>query len=215
MTAQGRIAAVSEVAHTTFAVPGVHCAGCISKIEKGLEGLPGLVSARLNVTTRQLHVAHEVALQVPALVEAIGRIGFEAQPLTEAAVVRKDGESRRLLRATAVAGFASMNLMLLSVSVWSGATGATRDLFHLLSGLIAIPTVAYSGQPFFRSAWNAVRRGRTNMDVPISIGVLLVTALSLYEALTSGPHAYFDGAVMLLFFLLIGRVLDSVMSTLR
>jgi Cu2+-exporting ATPase len=49
------------------------------------------------------------------------------------------------------------------------------------------------------------------MDVPISIGVLLVTLLSLYEALTSGAHAYFDGAVMLLFFLLIGRVLDSVM----
>ena len=211
MTAQGPIAAAAEIARTTFAVPGVHCAGCISKIEKGLEGLPGLVSARLNVTTRQLHVAHEPALQVPALVEAIGRIGFEAQPLTEAAVVRKDGESRRLLRATAVAGFASMNVMLLSVSVWSGATGATRDLFHLLSGLIAIPTVAYSGQPFFRSAWNAVKRGRTNMDVPISIGVLLVTALSLYEALTSGPHAYFDGAVMLLFFLLIGRMLDSVM----
>ena len=211
MTAHGRIAAATEVTHTTFAVPGVHCAGCIAKVERGLEGLPGLISARLNVTTRQLHVAHEATLQVPALVAAIGDIGFEAQPLTEAATVRRDGESRRLLRATAVAGFASMNVMLLSVSVWSGATGATRDLFHLLSGLIAIPTVAYSGMPFFRSAWSAVRKGRTNMDVPITIGVLLVTALSLYEALTSGPHAYFDGAVMLLFFLLVGRVLDSVM----
>jgi Cu2+-exporting ATPase len=104
-----------------------------------------------------------------------------------------------------------MNIMLLSVSVWSGADGATRDLFHLLSGLIAIPTIAYSGHSFFRSAWGAVQHGRTNMDVPISIGVLLVTALSLFEALTGGPHAYFDGAVMLIFFLLVGRVLDSVM----
>nr|NUR36523.1 cadmium-translocating P-type ATPase [Sphingomonas sp.] len=145
------------------------------------------------------------------MIAAIDRIGFAAQPLTEAAAPGLDRQTRLLVRATAVAGFAAMNIMLLSVSVWSGATGATRDLFHLLSAAIAIPTVAYAGQPFFRSAWNAVKRGRTNMDVPISIGVLLVTALSLFEALTGGPHAYFDGAVMLLFFLLAGRSIDGVM----
>ena len=211
MTAQARIDAAAPVERTVLAVPGVRCAGCISKIEGGLTSLPGLVSARVNVSTRQVSVAHLTSLQVPALVEALINLGFEAQPLNSTASARDDGESKRLIRATAVAGFAAMNVMLLSVSVWSGATGATRDLFHLLSALIAIPTIAYSGQPFFRSAWTALRRGRTNMDVPISIGVLLVTLLSLYEALTSGPHAYFDGAVMLLFFLLVGRVLDSVM----
>jgi Cu2+-exporting ATPase len=199
------------IERTVFAVPGAHCAGCMAKIEGGLGKLPGVVSARLNLTARQLSVAHAKSLQIPDLVAAIERIGFAAQPLTEAAVTRRDGASRALLRATAVAGFAAMNIMLLSVSVWSGAEGAIRDLFHLLSGLIAIPTVAYSGQPFFRSAWGALKHGRTNMDVPISIGVLLVTALSLFEAMTGGPHAYFDGAVMLLFFLLVGRVLDSVM----
>ena len=199
------------VERTLFAVPGAHCAGCMAKIEGGLGKLAGVVSARLNLTSRQLSVAHARSLQVPELVAAMEKIGFSAQPLTEAAAAVQDGASRALLRATAVAGFAAMNIMLLSVSVWSGAEGATRDLFHLLSGLIAVPTVAYSGQPFFRSAWSALKHGRTNMDVPISIGVLLVTALSLFEALSHGPHAYFDGAVMLLFFLLVGRVLDSVM----
>ena len=199
------------IVRTVLAVPGAHCAGCMAKIEGGLGKLPGVVSARLNLTARQLTVAHAKSLQVPWLVAAIEKIGFAAQPLTEAASGGQDSTSRALLRATAVAGFAAMNIMLLSVSVWSGAEGAIRDLFHLLSGLIAIPTVAYSGQPFFRSAWSALKHGRTNMDVPISIGVLLVTALSLFEALTGGPHAYFDGAVMLLFFLLVGRVLDSVM----
>ena len=89
--------------------------------------------------------------------------------------------------------------------------GATRELFHWLSALIALPVIAYSGRPFFASAWMALKHRRTNMDVPISIGVLLASELSLYETATHGPHAYFDGAVMLLFFLLCGRWLDSVM----
>jgi Cu2+-exporting ATPase len=211
MTAQGALTKSENLQRTVLAVPSVHCAGCIAKVENGLAGLPGLLTARLNVTSKQLSVTHLPMLKVPELVEAISRLGFEAQPIARDATRISDDRSRELLRATAVAGFAAMNIMLLSVSVWSGADGATRDLFHLLSGLIAIPTVAYSGRPFFRSAWDALRRGRTNMDVPVSIGVLLVTALSLFEALTGGPHAYFDGAVMLLFFLLVGRALDSVM----
>lgn len=211
MTAHATLAGAESLMRTVLAVPSVHCAGCIAKIEQGLAGLPGLVSVRLNVTSKQLSITHAASLQVPALVEAVGRLGFESQPLSDGATGGPNADSRKLLRATAVAGFASMNVMLLSVSVWSGADGATRDLFHLLSGLIAVPTVAYSGQPFFRSAWAALRHGRTNMDVPISIGVLLVTALSLFEATTGGRHAYFDGAVMLLFFLLVGRVLDSIM----
>jgi Cu2+-exporting ATPase len=211
MSAQATLAEGEPLVRTVLAVPGAHCAACIARIERGLAGMPGLVAARLNISSKQLSLTHAASLDVPQLVDAVGRLGFEAQPLSEAAAGAKNAESRKLLRATGVAGFAAMNIMLLSVSVWSGAGGAVRDLFHLLSGLIAIPTVAYSGQPFFHSAWSALRRGRTNMDVPISIGVLLVTALSLFEALTGGPHAYFDGAVMLLFFLLVGRSLDSVM----
>ncbi|HCJ21701.1 MAG TPA: nitrogen fixation protein FixI, partial [Erythrobacter sp.] len=110
-----------------------------------------------------------------------------------------------------VAGFGMMNIMLLSVSVWSGAEGVTRDLFHWLSAIIALPVVAYAGRPFFASAAMALRHRRTNMDVPISIGVLLATGLSLYETIAGTGHAYFDSAVMLLFFLLAGRALDATM----
>jgi Cu2+-exporting ATPase len=211
MTAFAPLAEGTPLERTLFAVPGLHCAGCISKIENGLAPVPGIASARVNFTTKQVVIEHLPELQVPALQAQLENLGFEAQPIRAEIAGGASAESKALIRATGVAGFASMNVMLLSVSVWSGAEGATKDLFHALGALIAIPTVAYSGQPFFRSAWSALKRGRTNMDVPISIGVLLVTALSLFETLTSGPHAYFDGAVMLLFFLLIGRVLDSIM----
>ncbi len=196
---------------TDFAVPGMRCAGCISKLENGLALNPGIANARVNFTTKRIAITHLPELTTPQLLAAIAETGFEAQPITDALGDSVRGEAQQLLKAMAVAGFAMMNIMLLSVSVWSGATGVTRDLFHWLSAMIALPTVFYSGQPFFRSAWSALRKRRTNMDVPISIGVTITTALSLYETFTHGPHAYFDGVVMLLFFLLTGRWLDAVM----
>ena len=117
----------------------------------------------------------------------------------------------QLVRALAVAGFATTNIMMLSVSVWSGADATTRDVFHWLSAIIAFAALVYSGRIFFLSAWNVVRRGHTNMDVPISIGVVLAFGMSLYETIHHGEHAYFDAAVSLLFFLLIGRTLDHMM----
>ena len=119
--------------------------------------------------------------------------------------------SKLLLRSLAVAGFAAGNVMLLSVSVWSGAESATRDLLHWISALIALPAVLYAGQPFFRSAAKALTHWQLNMDVPISLAVVLAAAMSLYETATGGAHAYFDAAVMLLFFLLAGRTLDHMM----
>jgi len=200
------------IEHSEFSLPGVRCAACIAKIEEGLGHVPGVHSARVNLTAKRVAIDHEAVVDVPTLRSALDALGFAAEPV----VVQNDDiahrlESRRLLKALGVAGFAAMNIMLLSVSVWSGADGATRQLFHWLSAMIAMPTVAYAGQPFFRSAWSALRRGRTNMDVPISIGVLLATALSLFETITGGAHAYFDGAVSLIFFLLAGRFLDSAM----
>jgi P-type Cu2+ transporter len=196
---------------TEFALPGMRCAGCISKIETGLAPLPGLSAARVNFTSKRVLVDHEPALKPDAIRAALERLGFEAQPIAAQTDTSDDRESKALLKAMGVAGFASMNVMLLAMSVWSGASGSTRDLFHWLCALIAMPAVAYAGQPFFKSAWAALRKGRTNMDVPISIGVILATALSLFETIVGGQHTYFDGAVALLFFLLIGRYLDSMM----
>jgi len=211
MTALAPAAAEGELVDSRFTVPGIHCAGCIGKIERGLAGVSGVAQARVNFGARRVLVRHAATLSESDLLSQLEGLGFEAQPATFELATQNDGETRRLLTALAVAGFGMMNVMLLSVSVWSGAVGATRELFHWLSALIAIPVVGYAGLPFFRSAFAALRKGRTNMDVPISIGVSLATGLSLYETATGGPHAYFDGAVMLLFFLLAGRVLDAMM----
>jgi len=203
--------AANTLPESLFSVPGMRCAGCISKLETGLAAVPGIVAARVNFTARRVTITHVQRLSLPDLQGALASLGFESQPLGNALPLPHGNDSGDLLRAMAVAGFAAMNVMLLSVSVWSGATGVTRDMFHWLSAMIALPAIAYAGRPFFRSAWTALRHGRTNMDVPISIGVTLASALSLFETITGGAHAYFDSAVMLLFFLLTGRWLDAVM----
>ena len=200
-----------ELANTRFTVPGMRCAGCIAKIERGLAEIDGVEAARVNFSAKRVTVQHHLSLDEDDLTGELRELGFEAQAVTANPQAQDDKEAKALLRALAVAGFGMMNIMLFSVSVWSGADGLTRELFHWLSAFIAVPVIAYSGRPFFSSAFMALRYRRTNMDVPISIGILLATGLSLYETITGGEHAYFDGAVMLLFFLLAGRTLDATM----
>jgi P-type Cu2+ transporter len=195
---------------TDLSVPAVHCGACITTIEQSLSGMDGVVAARVNLSTRRVSVQWRDAGKVPPIAAKLASLGYPAH-LFDFAADQADQELKRLLKALAISGFAAMNIMLLSVSVWSGAEASTRDLFHWISAMIAIPALIWSGRIFFSSAWNALRHGRTNMDVPISIGVLLAFGMSLYETINHGHHAYFDAAVSLLFFLLIGRTLDHVM----
>ncbi|MBK6704461.1 MAG: cadmium-translocating P-type ATPase [Caulobacteraceae bacterium] len=190
-------------------VPEIHCAGCIARIERALKNLPDITEARVNLSTKRVRVRWRTSTP-PPLIETLAALGFSAHAQEKGSDDRDDARSE-LLRALAVAGFGAMNIMLLSVSVWSGADASTRQIFHWLSALIALPTLAYSGRVFFRSAWRVLRHGQTNMDVPISIGVLTAFGLSLYETITHGQHAYFDAAVTLIFFLLTGRTLDHLM----
>lgn len=195
-------------------VDGLSCAACVWLIETALKRDPEVVEARVNLGSRRLRLRWKGAQAAAGrLVEAVQRLGYRVVPFDPSALVSlADQRERQLLRALAVAGFAAGNIMLLSVAVWAGLAAdmgsATRDLMHWISALIAMPAIAVAGMPFFKSAAAALRAGRTNMDVPISIGVVLAAAMSLFETLNSGPHAYFDSAVTLLFFLLVGRYLD-------
>lgn len=197
------------VRQVELSVPSVHCGACIRTVEHALNALPGAEGARVNLSTRRVSIRWR-GEALPPIVDALARVGYPPN-LFDDSKEEKDNTLSELLRAVAVSGFAAGNIMLLSVSVWSGAEGATRDLFHWVSALIALPALIFAGRIYYSSAWSALRHGRMNMDVPIAIGITCAYALSLYETVNSGHHAYFDAAVTLLFFLLIGRTLDHVM----
>jgi Cu2+-exporting ATPase len=192
-----------------LSVPTIHCGGCVQRIERLLDGLPDVERTRVNLSSKRVAVTWRGEVP-PPLISTLTEAGFAAH-IHDFGVEEKDGVLRELVRALAVAGFASGNIMMLSVAVWSGADPVSRDTFHWLSAAIALPSLVYCGRVFFRSAWQALRHGRTNMDVPISIGVLLAFGLSFYDTLHHGAHAYFDAAISLLFFLLVGRTLDHLM----
>jgi Cu2+-exporting ATPase len=195
-----------------LSVPTMHCGACMTAIERAAAGCEGVVSARVNLTLRRLRVTFARADGEPQrVIETLASIGFPATPIESAEAPEDDGQAADLLRSVAVAGFGAMNVMLMSVAVWAGADGATRQTFHIVSGLIAVPVALYAGRPFFRSAWTALRARRLNMDVPITLAVLLALALSLVETARGGQEVFFDAAVTLLFFLLIGRYLDRLM----
>ena len=190
-------------------LPTIHCAACIRTVENTLNALPGIDAARVNLSQRRVAVTAAYGADPTPWIEALAGVGFEAHEADLADTT--DTRDRDILMRLGVAGFAMMNVMLLSVAVWSGAADATRDLFHWISGAIAIPAAMFSAQPFFKNAWSALKARRVNMDVPISLAILLALGLSVYETSMSGKHAYFDAALSLTFFLLAGRVLDQRM----
>ncbi|RDJ01963.1 cation-translocating P-type ATPase [Rhizobium grahamii] len=200
-----------------LSVPDVRCAVCISTIERALCKLPYVKSARVNLTARRVSCTYverqgDVVVDPTGILSAIMAEGYRVYVFTPtSALDQTDTQRDQLLKAVAVSGFAAANIMLLSISVWSGAEAATRDLFHWISAAIAAPALAYAGRFFFQSAWDGLKHGRTNMDVPISLAVILSYAVSLWEAVHHGEHTWFDASVSLLFFLLIGRTLDHIM----
>ncbi len=193
-----------------LALPGLDGTTGISRVERRLKQVPGVHRARVNLTLRHVAVTAHPEVTAEVLIAALADVGIAASELDRdtIAVTRSDRAGRELLMRLGVAGFAAMNVMLLSVAVWSGAEGATRDLFHWISAGIALPAIVFCGQPFFRSAIAGIRSGQMNMDVPISMAIVLASSMSLYETAHAGEHAYFDAAIMLTFFLLAGRYLD-------
>ena len=192
-----------------LSLPGIHCVACINGVERSLRALEGVANARVNLSMKRVTIGTNQPVSPETLIDTLEMAGFEARILDNSLLGSDADEyGRGLMTRLAVSGFANMNIMLLSVAIWSGAIGATMQLFHWITAMIAIPTLLYSAQPFFESGWRSLKAGRLNMDVPIALAIILASGISLYETIYGGHHSYFDAAVTLTFFLLIGRYLD-------
>ena len=196
-------------------VEGIHCAACVWLIEHSLAKQQGVVSAEVNLTSKRLHLKWDNRLaKLSTLLQALGRIGYAAIPFdpdtAEGALARRH---RSLLYRMAFAGFAMMNMMWISIALYSGADqGEFKNWFHWISFLIATPTLLYAGYPFLRNAVLGLRRRYLTMDLPIAIGAIATYVYSSYVTITGSTlgHVYFDTVVNFLFVILVGRYLEAI-----
>lgn len=202
-------------ARINLLIEGMTCGACIRTIERSLENSVGVKSARVNFSAARLAIEFDRrTVNAETLIATLDALGYRAVPFdADAMLASRTRHEQWLLRSMAVAGFAAANVMLLSVAIWAGhfqdMGPGTRTLLHWISGMVAVPAVLVAGRPFYDSALAAIRAGRTNMDVPISLAVLLAIGMSVFQTTRGAEHAYFDSAITLLFFLLIGRYLDT------
>lgn len=197
----------------SFLIENIHCASCIRLIENALNTKPD-VEARVNMSLKRLSISFKGdKKRINEFAQIIINLGYPLS-IPHKTVEKPNDYKKFLLRSLALAGFGMGNLMLLSVVLWSADKNvmgiATKDLFHWISCMIAVPIVILSGRPFFKSALNVLKIGKTNMDVPISLAIILATIMSFVGIIQQEEYVYFDSAVMLIFFLLIGRTLDEM-----
>ena len=194
-------------------VSDMRCGGCAIKIEAQISKMTGVIRAHTNATTKRLSFVWDPSVNTAdSILDALSNIGYTATPFVEGP---KQPKETSLLVPLAVAGFATMNVMAISFSVWAGLVTDmgenTRQFLNLISAGIATPAILYSGKAFFAPAWKALRHSQMSMDVPISLAIITTVLASFYELAHRSEHVYFDAAISLIFFLLIGRVLEQSM----
>lgn len=195
-------------------VQGLHCAACVWLIESILKKQEFVTKARINLSKKTLflqwHGEAEIANKMVQLIHEIGYklLPFDAEILNNAEKKYSDS----ILRALAVAGFGAGNVMLFSLSLWFSDAiemgRESRNLLHFFSSLIALPVIIFSARPFFSSAIKSIKQRHPNMDLAIAMAIFLACLVSVLETFRGAEHVYFDSAIMLTFFLLIGRYLD-------
>ncbi len=213
---------VSELGDTReihLLVEGIHCAACVWLIERRLETETGVLQSNVNLSAKKLHLKWDNRdTKLSKILQVLGQIGYAAVPYDpEAAEGQIKKQNRALLFRLSFAGFAAMNLMWISIALYTGADeGKFKDLFYWISLGLATPTLLYSGYPFYRGAFTGLMNRHLTMDLPVAIGAIITYLYSCYVVISGSEigHVYFDTVVNFIFVILTGRYLEAMSKRL-
>ncbi|MDH5543827.1 MAG: heavy metal translocating P-type ATPase [Nitrospinota bacterium] len=204
----------SDLREVTLLVEGIHCAACVWLIERALDKSDGTVSSQVNLAAKKLRVRWDNnRIKLSEIIRAVGSFGYSAIPYS-VSTARENSEKvrRQNLFRIGFAGFAAMNMMWISIALWTGADmGEYRDFFRILGLFIALPTLLYSGYPFLKGSLLGIRSFYLTMDLPIAIGAIATFLYSAYITLFApeSGEVYFDTMVFFLFVIHIGRYMET------
>ncbi|MBW3163387.1 heavy metal translocating P-type ATPase [Ferrimonas balearica] len=209
------VAARGDLKEVLLSVEGISCAACAWLIEKHLAALPGVAQISVNTTTQRAVLRWDASQQkLSDLLLSMNQIGYQAAPFQQDAQEAKNArESQNFLLRIGLAGLATMQVMMLAVALYTGyfydLEPEYRDYFRWVSMIFATPVVLYSAQPFYFSALRALMSLRVNMDVPVSIAILLAYVASCVATARGTGEVFFESISMFTFFLLVGRFFEQ------
>ena len=195
---------------------GITCAACIWLNERHLAALVGVKSVAVNYSTRRARIEwNNDKIKLSEILEAITRIGYLAHPYDPSRQQQLlEDERKQQLRRLGLAGVLGMQVMMIAVALYLGdffgMEAQFEKFFYWISLGLTLPVMLYSAQPFFRAAFRDIKHGQAGMDVPVSIGISVAFAGSIWSTFNGHGEVYYDSVVMFVFFLLTGRYFELV-----
>jgi heavy metal translocating P-type ATPase len=200
----------------SFSIEGMHCAGCASAAQEVLRKRPGVQEVIVSFAAEQGRLRYDPdAVDPQEVLDSLKRMGYTAKVRSEDGTREESRRERTFLQLLGAAAF-GMQVMLLYLVVlypqysagnFDGAE--VRRVQYMVWGL-ATPAVFYGGISILVGAWRALRAGSATMDTLVALGVLSAYGYSVYVTLTGTGEAYFDSAVMITTFIMLGRYLEAV-----
>ncbi|SMF04318.1 Cu2+-exporting ATPase [Alteromonadaceae bacterium Bs31] len=197
-----------------LSVQGIHCAACAWLIEQFLEKHPAVKSVRVNASNRSCILRWDSQQsRLSDLMAQVQRIGYKPQPeQQQQRQAQQRKETHLAMMRLGVAGIGMMQVGMVAVALYAGGIQGIDDYWQVflrwVSLVIATPVVLFSARPFFHNAFRALKMGRLNMDVPVSLAISLAYGASAWATFTRSGEVYFDSVSMFTFFLLLGRFLE-------
>lgn len=197
-----------------LSVSNLRCAACSWLIESRLSKLTGIEQCQVNLTNQRMRVIwDEKKLAISEILSTVQTIGYDAKPYrqdTHEAMLTK--HNRRLMLQLGIAALGAMQAMMFAVALYFGEYKGMelidKQFLRWVSLFVSVPVFFISGLVFFQSAWSAIKARQVNMDVPISIALVVTFFASLYATMTNTGETYYDSVSMLIFFLLAGRFVE-------
>ncbi|GAO45177.1 putative copper-transporting ATPase [Flavihumibacter petaseus NBRC 106054] len=202
-----------DTLHLEFYLPQMHCNSCLYLLEKLPQLDDSVLSCTVHFTRKEVSIVCKRRKgQVRRVAELLTHIGYEPYISLSDLTNKRPGVDKSLRMQLGVAGFCFSNIMLMSFPEYFGIDSMEQTLqlfFRWFNLVLAIPVVFYSAIPFYRSTVKSLRAGFLHIDAPIALAIVITFTRSVYEVFSHTGAGYFDSLSGIVFFMLLGRVLQD------